>query len=238
MSEHPSAAVGLTICFPLYQEEAAAPRAIAEWLAVLPPACEVLLVDDGCTDGTVAAIAPLLADERVRVIRHPINRGYGACIKTALAAARGEWLLTVDGDGTYPAESLPPMLAQMEGADMVIGARSHEPDPIKAVPKTILRQSAALFAGTPIPDLNTGLRIVRVDVLRRYVHLLPEGFSACTTMTLAPLVGGDVVRFVTVPYRTRAGGKSKFHPLFDTSRMAWRIVRTWALVRLAKKPQR
>jgi len=229
----------LTLVIPVFEEEAAVAATLDEWLAALdhlfatPASYEVLLVDDGSRDGTPAILAHYAAGAHgpaakgdIRVVRHAQNAGYGRALKSALALARAPWILTVDADGTYPAAALPALWALRVDHDMVIGARRHEPDPLKSAVKRTLFALAAALAARPVPDLNTGLRLVRRDLLRGWQPDLPDGFSATTTMTMAALVSGLRVAWVETDYRRRLG-RSKFHPIRDTARLTRQIVRTW-----------
>ncbi|MCB0116865.1 MAG: glycosyltransferase family 2 protein, partial [Caldilineaceae bacterium] len=83
---------------------------------------ELIVVDDGSTDRTPQILGAI---EDVRLIRHPVNRGYGAALKTGFAAATGEWIGFLDADGTYPPEHFPNLYAKAisEDADIVIGSR-------------------------------------------------------------------------------------------------------------------
>lgn len=223
----------LTVVIPVFDEEAALVATLDEWLLALDrllprgagASYEVILVDDGSRDGTPALLAAYAKDD-IRVACHAHNLGYGRALKTALALARAPWILTVDADGTYPADALPALWHLREHADMVIGARRHEPDPLKSIVKRALFELAARLAGRPVPDLNTGLRLVRRDLLHAWQDALPDGFSATTTMTMAGLVEGHRVAWVETDYRRRLG-RSKFHPIHDTARLTRQIVRTW-----------
>ena len=77
--------------------------------------------------------------------------------------------------------------------------------------KWLLRKLASYLAGRHIPDLNSGLRVMRKSLVRRFAHLLPSGFSFTTTITLASLCSGALVKYSTIDYHARIG-KSKIRP--------------------------
>jgi len=217
----------LTAIIPVYNERLALAATLAEWIPVLNDVhAEILVIDDGSTDGAFDTASGFVG---FKVLRHDYNRGYGAALKTGLAAATGELILTLDADGTYPASSFPAMWAARH-ADMVIGARASEPDRLKAFAKSLVFAFAGLVAGSRIPDLNTGLRLVRRDLARQWAGSLPDGFSATTTMTMAALIERRSIAWVPIDYRRRIG-PSKFHPITDTLRLTRQVIRSRSLFR-------
>jgi len=185
---------------------------------------EIIVVDDGSTD-TTRSIAEGLD---VKLVSHGVNRGYGAALKTGIRAASGEHILICDGDGTYPPESIPSLLGVLEGKDMVVAARtgpSVDIPLLRRFAKGILRRLAIYLAESPIPDLNSGLRIFRRKTAMRYFPILPRGFSFTTTITLAMLCNEGEVEYVPINYDKRTG-KSKIRPIRDTLNFLMLIMRT------------
>ncbi len=191
---------------------------------------EVLAVNDGSTDKTASVLEPLSRRFAcLRVVNHRVNRGYGAALKTGFANARNEVVVITDADGTYPESRIADLLACIDdGAEMAVGARTganvHIPL-IRRPAKWALNRLAAFLAGTDIPDLNSGLRAFRRDLVLRYRPILPDGFSFTTTITLASLTNAHRVDYVSVDYAARKG-RSKIHPIKDTLRFTGLIVRT------------
>ena len=175
---------------------------------------ELLIVDDGSSDDT----SRIVKEMDVRVVRHDTNRGYGAALKTGLRTLESEWFAIIDADGTYPEEELIHIAEYREDHDMVIGARTgasvHIPL-VRRPAKAFMRKLASYVAGIPIPDLNSGLRIMRRTIVEKFVHLLPDGFSFTTTISLAMLTDGYRVKYVPIDYHHRKG-KSKIRPIYDT----------------------
>jgi glycosyltransferase involved in cell wall biosynthesis len=171
---------------------------------------EILVVDDGSEDATAAEAAAT----GVRVLRHKRNKGYGAALKRGVAAAQFDWILITDADGTYPPEAIPKILERADDNDMVVGARTGKTVRIPLVrrpAKWFLRWLASYLAGRKLPDLNSGLRLMRKDLINRYVHLLPSGFSFTTTITLAAACNEHEVEYVPIDYHARLGA-SKIRP--------------------------
>lgn len=222
---------GVSIVIPAYNEERGIAPTLEDLLSTLDTLdlgapVEILVVNDGSSDGTAAALAPF--EGRVRAIHHKRNRGYGASLKTGIHAARYPWILITDADGTYPNEFLPHLWNQREDRDMVVGARTGANTHIPLVrrpAKMALRKLASWLSGRDIPDLNSGFRLMRKDVVHRFENLLPDGFSFTTTITLAMLSGGYEVLYTPIDYHRRAGS-SKIRPIADTLNFTRLILRT------------
>jgi len=216
----------LSIVIPAYNEEGAVVEGIREIRAVMDKTdytYEIIVVDDGSTDNT----AGLARGEGVNVLALPENQGYGAALKAGIRRSQYETIVITDADGTYPASHIPELVGQMGEYDMVVGARigEHVEAPLVRMPaKWVLRKLAGYLAGRKIPDLNSGLRVMKKDLIRRFVHLLPQGFSFTTTITLASLCSGSLVKYCPIDYKARIG-KSKIRPghAFDFTLL---IVRT------------
>jgi len=210
---------GLSVVIPAYNEEAGLPAVLSDLLATLresgPAAWEVIVVDDGSSDGTAAAARR----EAVTVLRHDRNRGYGASLKTGIRRARYPLIAITDADGTYPNRDIPRLLRQLrdEGLDMAIGARTGADVRIPVLrrpAKRMLRALATYVSATPIPDLNSGLRVFRRQACMRFFDLLPDGFSFTTTISLAMLQSGFRVGYASIDYHARLGA-SKIRPVRD-----------------------
>jgi glycosyltransferase involved in cell wall biosynthesis len=98
--------MAVTVIRPAYNEAVALPAVLEALFSVLGDDSEVIVVDDGSTDHT----ASLAATYGCRVLRHPHNRGKGAAVRTGLAAARGHFVIVMDADNTYPADTIPRMI--------------------------------------------------------------------------------------------------------------------------------
>ncbi len=176
---------------------------------------EIIVVDDGSTDGTAGEVA---RHPRVRLIRHGYNRGYGAALKTGIRQAHHSVVVILDADGTYPFGMIPQLAASIGPYDMAVGARtgSDVHIPLSRRPaKWALNRLACYLTGLDIPDLNSGMRAFKRDIVVSFFRLLPSGFSFTTTLTLAMLTNDFNVINIPVDYYPRTG-QSKIHPIRDT----------------------
>ena len=221
----------MTIVVPAFDEEQGIAGVIERLFGLsLGVPLEVIVVDDGSTDGTSRVLERLKSlFPGLRVVAHTRNRGYGAALKTGFAAASHEVVVITDADGTYPEQRIPDLLARIdEGAEMAVGSRrgAHVHIPLARRPaKAFLRSLSEYLAEADIPDLNSGLRAFRRELVLRYRPILPEGFSFTTTITLAALTNRHRVDYVDVDYAHRSGS-SKISPIRDTLRFLALIVRT------------
>lgn len=215
----------LSIVIPAFNEEGGIGPTLEKLVPIAAGmGAEILVVDDGSLDRT-AEVAGKIAG--VRVLRHDLNRGYGAALKTGIRHAAGDVICITDADGTYPNDRIPELFSYLPRYDMVVGARTGENVAIPLIrrpAKKFLNVLANLLTGQKIPDLNSGLRLFKREVAERYLHLFPSGFSFTTTITLAMLNADYLVKFVPIDYFRREG-RSKIRPIRDTYNFLLLILR-------------
>jgi glycosyltransferase involved in cell wall biosynthesis len=192
----------VSIVIPAFNEY----ESIAEVVAVLQasaPWREIIVVDDGSTDGTGARAAAAGAT----VVRHPYNIGNGAAVKNGIRRASGDYVLIVDADGQHPPEDALRLVARLGEYDLVVGARATATQATSArrAGNGALNRLATYLTGRAIPDLTSGFRGARLSAMREFLHLLPNGFSTPTTTTLAFIKGGYSVTFEPIHARQRSG---------------------------------
>ena len=203
----------MSVVVPAYNEAATIARVLDDLLSVAAQQCwEIIVVDDGSTDRTLQILADLESQHRsgasrLHLIRHSSNRGYGAALKSGIRHARADRVASMDADGQHHAAQLVSLLSEIERHDMVVGQRTgllHSP--LWRMPgKWLLGAMSAFLLRRRIPDLNSGLRVFRSDVIRRYLHVCPDGFSFSTTSTLVLIHRGYDVRFVPIDVTPRIG---------------------------------
>jgi glycosyltransferase involved in cell wall biosynthesis len=191
-----------SVVIPAYNEAAAIGRVVVDVLAA-GPWREVLVIDDGSTDETAACARAAGAT----VVRHPYNKGNGAAVKTGIRRATGDYLVLLDGDGQHRGADARRLVDRLGEYDLAVGARTpaSQASGARRVGNQVLNWLAGYLSGRPIPDLTSGLRAARRDLLREFVHLLPNGFSTPTTTTLAFIKAGHNVCFEAVEAGARVG---------------------------------
>lgn len=222
----------VSIILPVFNEESSLSiviESIRKSMANFNENYEIIAVDDGSTDKS----KEIATQMGVRLLTGDVNKGAGNARKRGIKAAKGDFVVFLDADATYQTDDIPKMLVLRSEHDQINGARDRDHGSLlwlRVSVKFCLRMLASLLACQYIPDLNTGLKVMRRKVLMNYVDIIPDGFSCVTTMTLSFLVRGHRVKYVRTTYNPRIG-KSKFHPIKDTLNLIKAIFRTVMLLR-------
>ena len=196
-------------------------------LRAAKPSAEILVIDDGSTDDTSAVCTSL----GISVIRHPYSIGNGAAIKTGARAAKGELLVFMDADGQHDPGDIDRLLSALEdGYEMVVGARKSESQASigRSWANGVYNKLASWMVGQRIADLTSGFRIARAEKFREFLHLLPNGFSYPTTITMAFFRAGYAVGYVPIVASKRIG-TSHIQPARDGVRFLLIIFRVGTL---------
>jgi len=220
---------GVSLVIPAYNEEHGLPTVLTQLQTVMSTAQfphEIIVVDDGSQDNTAAVCARF---DKIVVLRHQNNFGYGAALKTGIRHARYRLVCITDADGTYPNERIPELVEHLNAGNyhMVVGARrgANVAIPLIRRPaKWVIGRLANWVSGQTIPDINSGLRVFRRDIALRFFRILPDAFSFTTTITLAMLTNDYKVDYVSINYYARVGS-SKIHPIRDTINFVQLILR-------------
>ncbi len=223
----PDRAPALSVVLPVFQERDVIRGVLARLVQALGESglgFEVIVVDDGSTDGTREALAEAGAElgHALRVVRHPYNKGNGAAVRSGIRAARGEVIACLDADGQHDPADLLRLLPYSADYELVVGARTEQYRGAwhRALANRLYNALASWLTRFPIEDLTSGCRLFRASVVRQYVHLFPARFSYPTTSTLAFIKGGYSVKYVPITVGARQAGRSKIRLLVD----GWRFV--------------
>lgn len=202
----------LSVFFPMFNEEENAAETARRALAVLPGLVgefEVILVNDGSRDRT-GEIADRLAaeDPRVRAVHHAHNRGYGASLKSGLAAARHELVFFTDGDLQFDLGELALLLREIDGADVVAGYRINRQDPFQRRLNGILwTRLVRAVLGLRIRDVNCAFKLFRREALARIAPLEAEGAMLSAELMSKLQRSGARIREVGVHHFPRPAGQ-------------------------------
>lgn len=211
----------ITIVVPIYNEEESIPH-------VLPSLAErclergwtLVLVDDGSTDQSPQMIDAF--QEQALVIHHQTNLGYGAALKSGFSKAETEYVLTFDADGQHELSEIDLMLEKAieGGADLVVGSRSPGPSEkiFRTLGKWIIRKLAGFLLTLPIKDLNSGFKLFRTALVKKYMVLCPDSMAFSDTITLVFISRHHRVVEKEIVAHERLAGKSTINAMtaFDT----------------------
>jgi glycosyltransferase involved in cell wall biosynthesis len=214
----------VTVVIPAFNEESTVAQVVLDVKQTLP-AARVLVIDDGSTDNTAESARTAGAD----VISHPLNKGNGAAIKTALRNISGGYVAVLDADRQHDPKELPKLLSFLKDYDLVVGARSFvegEGSWLRNAGNVFLRRLASFLSEQQILDLTSGFRAFRHSVACRFLHIYPNGYSFPSTSTLSFITAGYNVLFVPIQVRHRPDlTESKLRPFRDGFRFLMFILR-------------
>ena len=214
----------LTVVIPAYNEESGIAQIVDRVLAtrgdlitVGVNELELLIVDDGSGDDTARIAAGIPG---VNLIRHPINKGYGAALKTGFSQSRSDLIGFLDADGTYPPEYFSRLcVVAMNGADLVIGSRMAGADsrmPLtRRIGNVFFARLLSLVGRQTITDSASGMRVFRRSILP-CLYPLPDGLNLTPVMSTRAIHEGIRMAEVPIPYSERLG-RSKLSVVHDGS---------------------
>ena len=216
----------LSICAPAYNEEDTIEPVVREWAQTIDASgqpCEIVIANDGSTDGTLQILERLQQEYPfLVVVTLPRNAGYGAALSTAVAASRGEYVLTLDSDGQFDASEYDKLLKEMTRGsfDLVTGFRQQKKDRVTRVvaDRAFKLMVEGLFA-LPLRDPNCALKLFRGGTARS-LTVDARGFPTPTELLVKAKTLGYSIGEVPITHRERAGGTTKLRAL----RTSWQIL--------------
>ena len=207
----PASSVEISAVMPAFNEEGNLEQSVGRMAAALAEqarAFEVIVVDDGSRDGTATLLARLKAiHPSLRVVRHPVNRGYGAALRSGFAAARYPWIFLMDADNQFDPADVAVLLAAAADADIVAGYRKRRRDPLpRRLNAWAFFTLVTILFGRLARDVNCAFKLIRRDLLVR-MELHSEGALINTEVfVLARQLHARVVE-VPVQHYPRTSGR-------------------------------
>lgn len=187
------------------KNEATGLAGVLERLRSVPGISECIVVNDGSTDAT----AEVARAAGARVVDQKYSKGNGAAIKAGARAAKGEVLVFMDADAQHRPEDISRLLSRLDqGYDMVVGARGSAKSQAgmhRAAANGLYNRFASWMTGHQVLDLTSGFRAVRADYFKKFLYLLPNGFSYPTTITMAFFRSGYSVAYEPIEVDKRIG---------------------------------
>lgn len=226
--QHDERERAVSLVMPAYNEAAVIERAVEEARAALAKLCstfEIIVVDDGSSDGTAAILRALSKRvSELRVIRHRSNRGYGAALTSGFRAARFPWVAFTDADCQFDLQELGRLLEHRAADTIVVGRRLGRKDPwLRRFLSWGYNQLVRWLLRLPVRDVDCALKVYPRELVRRLLPRSP-GYFVNTEMLARATAKGVAIREVAVSHRPRAGGKSKVG-LHEVPRTAFTLVR-------------
>ncbi|WP_322509879.1 glycosyltransferase family 2 protein [Anaerolinea sp.] len=203
----------LTVVIPIYNEAQSLPHLLPE----LVNTCraqnwDLILVNDGSQDETALILEQFANDAHVKVLHHKVNRGYGGALKTGLLSAHTRYVVTMDSDGQHTLSDLDAIyqFAVKTDADMVVGSRVEKEhiNLYRELGKWIIRSFTRILVPLRVKDLNSGFKLYRTSLVKRYLHLCPDSMAFSDVITLLFLNQGHLVLEIPITVRKRIGGTS------------------------------
>ncbi|MDP3463084.1 MAG: glycosyltransferase family 2 protein [Bacteroidales bacterium] len=184
---------------------------------------EVIYVDDGSTDNTYS----IIRQYPVQCLRHNINKGYGAALKTGIRRAKGEKVVILDSDGQHDPKYIETLISMLDEHDMVIGERTADSFQVKnrRGGKRLIRMVGEHLVEQPLPDFNSGFRGFDRKLISEMLHIMPNGFSFSTTSTLAFLKEGYTIGTFPIVVEERIGRNSNVKYFKDGSKTMLLLLR-------------
>lgn len=204
----------LSIVIPLYNEESALMSLIPALLKFSSEnKCKVIMVNDGSTDKSESIIKSFEYPDEFIFIRHKMNRGYGAALKSGIEKCDTEYVITFDADGQHSLDDVIVLYNKIisEDADLVIGSRINNgnTEKTKRFGKFIIRVLSKILIQNTINDLNAGMKIMRANLAKKYIRICPDTFAFSDVITLIFISEKNEVLEEPIKVLPRENGLSK-----------------------------
>lgn len=213
----------LTLIIPAYNEARVLPRIIPELLSYCKKkSWNIIIINDGSVDNSTDILTKFTENTHLKIIHHKLNRGYGGAIKSGILEASSKYIITLDADGQHFIQDVDKLLNVIteNDADMVIGSRknSKSASKLRALGKFIIRTLAKILMHVPVYDINSGMKIYRTDLAKKYIGLCPDSMAFSDVVALVFINQRHLVLEHPINIRDRLDGQSTIgvHTAFQT----------------------
>lgn len=205
--------MSLTIVIPAFNEAKNLPSVLKELQSFASVnGFKIIIVNDGSVDNSSLVIREFTVNDSITLIEHNINKGYGTAIKTGICAATTKYVITADADGQHRTEDILSLYQTIvkTDADLIIGGRFNQKSAsrMRGMGKSVIRSFVKLLIKVPVNDINSGMKIYRTELARKYVRLAPSGMAFSDVMTIIFVHFGDYVLEIPIKINKRLSGKS------------------------------
>ncbi|MGE0462581.1 MAG: glycosyltransferase family 2 protein [Vicinamibacterales bacterium] len=233
----------LSVVMPVYNEAALVSGVVEDWIKELERLhidYELIVYDDGSSDGTPGILARLAARHGAVVVRRHANRGHGPTILRGYREATADWVFQVDGDGEMEMAAFRALWQRREDYDFLLGRRVHRASPLtRRLITAVSRVSVRLAFGPGIVDVNAPYRLMRAARLQELLPLIPDDTFAPNVMLSGLAVLSGLRVFETpvrcVPRRTGSGSLGRARALHAAARSLVQTLRVAVRARRASR---
>jgi glycosyltransferase involved in cell wall biosynthesis len=203
----------LTIILPVYNEAECLFEVLSEVKQLaIENHFKIIVVNDGSTDNSSDLMSQFVDGDTLQVVHHKINRGYGSAIKTGIERADTTFVITVDADGQHRMIDVLDLYNEMlqSDADLIVGSRFNQKSATlsRGIGKSLIRFIVRILIKVPVYDINSGMKIYKTELAKRYMRLAPDTMAFSDIMTVVFVYFGGFVKEIPIKINERVNGKS------------------------------
>lgn len=173
---------------------------------------KIIIINDGSNDSSKGLINQFADDVTLEVVHHKTNLGYGSAIKTGIRLASTPLVITVDADGQHRTDDILSLYNEMKksDADLIVGSRFYQRNSsmYRGMGKSIIRLFVHILIKVPVYDINSGMKIYKTDLAKKYIRLAPDTMAFSDVMTISFVYFGGLVKEIPIIIKERKKGKS------------------------------